>query len=106
MPLEIATHGIVQRRDDSTVHDGTARPCGNAGPVVEIEVPAELADRYRLWTGDIVKGDAKTLEAGTAAEDVARAERPRRRDGNPRQVSAFGKRPGEAQWVWEQRRGN
>jgi transcription termination factor Rho len=70
MALDITTNGIVFRHDGGgvTIH----RPGKNGGMGVVIEVPEELANRYRLATGDVIVGSMEPIReerAATAASD-------------------------------------
>jgi hypothetical protein len=62
MALDIGRNGIVQRHEDGsvTIH----RPAKNGGAGTEIEVPVELADAYRLATGDVVEGETEPIYGG------------------------------------------
>ena len=59
MSLEIGRNGIVQRHKDgsTTIH----RPGRNGGAGSEIEVPLDLADGFRLATGDVVEGETEPM---------------------------------------------
>ncbi|HLK58871.1 MAG TPA: hypothetical protein VKU00_20020 [Chthonomonadaceae bacterium] len=56
MALGIVQHGMVRRQDDGTTT--IVRPGKSGGPATEIEVPEDIADTYRLATGDVVEGTA------------------------------------------------
>ena len=58
MTLEITRNGIIQRRKDGTT--ALLRPHRNGGPMTEMTVPEDLADEYRLVTGDVVEGEIET----------------------------------------------
>src|SRR5579871_726195 len=62
MSLQMTENGIVHRHEDGTTT--ILRPGRNGGSGTEIEVPQELADAYRLATGDVVEGPAEPLESG------------------------------------------
>jgi transcription termination factor Rho len=70
MALNITQNGIVYRHDGGgvTLH----RPGKNGGLGTIVEVSEELADRYRLATGDIVVGSMEPIReerAATATSD-------------------------------------
>jgi transcription termination factor Rho len=70
MALNIGQHGIVQRHDDGDVT--LLRPGRNGGAGVEVEVSEELADAYRLATGDVIEGTCEAIdEVQSAAEASA-----------------------------------
>lgn len=71
MALNINQNGIVHRHEDGTTT--ILRPGKNGGPGTEIAVHQELADQYRLATGDIVEGATEPLEDNS---DVDRDEAP------------------------------
>ena len=52
MTLEITRNGIIQRWKDGTTT--LFRPHRNGGSMTEVAVPEDLADEYRLVTGDVV----------------------------------------------------
>ena len=66
MALEIGRNGIVQRHEDGSVT--VLRPGRNGGAGTEIAVPPDLADAFRLATGDVVEGDTEPIEDGAGAE--------------------------------------
>ncbi|HZT44184.1 MAG TPA: hypothetical protein VFA07_18610 [Chthonomonadaceae bacterium] len=66
MTLQIIHNGIVHRHEDGTTT--ILRPGKNGGPGTEIEVPQELADSYRLATGEVVEGTTEPLEAHSDVE--------------------------------------
>jgi transcription termination factor Rho len=70
MALEINRNGIVYRHDGGgvTIH----YPGKNGGRGTIVEVPEELADRYRLASGDIVVGTTEPImdeRSATATSD-------------------------------------
>ena len=60
MALNIGQHGIAQRHDDGSVT--LFKPGRNGGAGVEVEVSEELADAYRLATGDVVEGTRQPID--------------------------------------------
>ncbi len=64
MALDIGRNGIVQRHEGGsvTIH----RPAKNGGAGTEIDIPAELADAFRLATGDVVEGATEPIYGGLA----------------------------------------
>src|SRR5579859_17423 len=70
MSLHITHNGIVQRHDNGRVV--LLRPGKIGGTVTEIEVSEELADTYRLATGDVVEGATEPIEE--AAPQTARSD--------------------------------
>ena len=60
MALEIGRYGIVQRHKDGATT--ILRPGRNGGAGTEIAVSDELADQFRLVTGDIVAGETEEFE--------------------------------------------
>jgi hypothetical protein len=73
MALEIGRNGIVRRQKEGVVT--IWRPGTNGGPITQIEVAPELADGYRLATGDIVEGETEpifdNMPDGDHEEDLA-----------------------------------
>jgi len=70
MALGITQNGVVHRQDDGTVT--ILRPGRNGGLGTEIEVSQELADRYRLATGDVVAGATEPI--GPDMPETARSD--------------------------------
>src|SRR5579871_787094 len=69
MTLDINLNGIVYRHDGGgvTIH----RPGRNGGLGTILEVSEELANRYRLATGDIVVGSMEPIREERAATAVS-----------------------------------
>lgn len=69
MALGITQNGIVHRHEDGTTT--IVRPGKNGGPGTEVEAQQELADAYRLATGDIIEGATEPVaeEPNTARSD-------------------------------------
>ncbi len=59
MALDIGRNGIVRRQQDGRT--SILRPHRNGGPATEIEVAPELADEFRLVTGDDVSGETEPI---------------------------------------------
>ncbi len=59
MHLNIAQNGIVWRQEDGTAV--VLRPGRTGGKAIRIEVPTELADEFRLSTGDVVEGKIEAI---------------------------------------------
>ena len=59
MRLNIGQNGIVWRQEDGTAV--ILRPGRTGGKPVRIEVPTELADEFRLATGDVVEGEIEAI---------------------------------------------
>jgi transcription termination factor Rho len=61
MTLDLLRLGIAKRHDDGRVTIHRPGRCGGLG--AEIEVPEELADRFRLASGDVVEGPTEPIRA-------------------------------------------
>ncbi len=74
MGLNIGQCGIVQRHKDGSAT--LLRPGRNGGPGTEIAISTELADEYRLATGDVVAGktEALGLDHDTNGPDIGAME--------------------------------
>ncbi len=66
MPLDIGRNGIVQRLEGgkTTIY----RPGKNGGAGAEIDVPEDLADTFRLATGDVVEGETEPIKVELALD--------------------------------------
>ncbi len=69
MPLGILQYGIAHRRDDGVVT--LFRPAKNGGRGTEVEVPKELAEQFRLETGDLVDGETEPIPEPDAGPAVS-----------------------------------
>jgi transcription termination factor Rho len=64
MALNIGRNGIAFRQDDGTT--AILLPGRNGGPGTQIEVPAEIAETYRLAPGDIAEGELQPIAPDSA----------------------------------------
>ncbi len=92
--LDLARHGIVERRDDGFV--SIWRPARRLGVGSLTEVPEELAAQYRLETGDVVVGETERLavfgdEEPEPADEFEQIDEPAVLSGRPLPVSLDGK---------------
>ncbi len=68
MALNIGQNGIVFRQADGMV--AILRPGRNGGPGTQVAVSTEIADAYRLTTGDVLEGETEPIPMETAVADL------------------------------------